>query len=132
MEGYTLPIEKETKDNANFRRILYTTHHSQLVLMSLKPGEDIGKESHGGDQFIRFEAGEGEVMIDGKKHAVKDGDAVVIPAGTEHNITNTSTEEPLKLYTVYSPPQHEDGLVNKTKASAEKNDKPFEGKTSED
>ena len=132
MEGYTLPLEQATKDNVDFRRVLYTGHYSQLVLMSLQPGEDIGTEAHGGDQFFRFEAGTGEVMLDGKKHAVKGGDAVVIPAGTEHNITNVSNEEPLKLYTIYSPPQHADGVVSKTKASAEQDDKPFEGKTSED
>ncbi len=120
MAGYAVDIEKATLDNTYFRKVLFTGPKSQLVLMTLKPGEDIGKETHDDiDQFVRVEAGTGKAVIDGKEHALKDGSAVVIPAGSEHNVINTSSNEPLKLYTIYTPPEHPDGTVHKTKAEAE-------------
>ncbi|MEX2725480.1 MAG: cupin domain-containing protein, partial [Candidatus Freyarchaeota archaeon] len=104
MKGFVVSIEKETKKNTNFRRVLYTGKHSQLVLMSLKPGEEIGEETHDDvDQFFRFEEGEGKVVIDGVEHCVKDGSAVIVPAGARHNVINTSKSANLKLYTIYSP-----------------------------
>ena len=120
MAGYLTNIEKETLDNANFRQVLFTSPHVQLVLMALKPGEDIGLETHDDvDQFIRVEAGRGTALLDGKEHVVEDGTAVVIPAGTKHNIINSSRTEALKLYTIYSPPEHPDGTVHETKAEAD-------------
>jgi len=120
MAGYAVDIEKATLDNTYFRKVLFTGPKSQLVLMTLKPGEDIGKETHDDiDQFVRVEAGKGKAVIDGKEHALKDGSAVVIPAGSEHNVINTSSNEPLKLYTIYTPPEHPDGTVHKTKAEAD-------------
>jgi mannose-6-phosphate isomerase-like protein (cupin superfamily) len=117
--SYSINIEDKTIENSNFREVLFTAEHCQLVVMSLKPGEDIGLETHHGvDQFIRIEAGTGHSVLDGKERAIEDGTALVIPAGTEHNIINTSSSEPLKLYTVYSPPEHKDGTVHKTKADA--------------
>jgi len=115
---YSGNIERETLENANFRKVLYTAKHSQLVVMSLLPGEEIGEETHHLDQFIRFEAGEGKVVMDDKDYYVGDGDAVVIPAGTRHNVLNISEESELKLYTIYSPPEHKDGTVHKTKEDA--------------
>jgi|SRR5690606_21101168 len=132
MKGFKTNIERETEKNKNFRKVLYTSAHSQLVLMSIKPKEDIGEEVHGeNDQFIRFEAGRGRVEIDGNKYTVKDGDAVVIPAGAKHNVINTSSTEDLRLYTIYSPPHHKDQIVRKTKEEAEANDQEFDGKTTE-
>lgn len=120
MAGYHTDIEKKSLENNYFREVLYTAPHSQLVVMALKPGEDIGMETHGDtDQFIRVEAGKGKAVLDGKEYALEDGSAVVIPAGTEHNIINSSSSEPLKLYTIYTPPEHPDGTVHKTKAEAE-------------
>jgi mannose-6-phosphate isomerase-like protein (cupin superfamily) len=120
MSGYSTNIEKKTLENRNFREVLHTAPHSQLVVMTLQPGEEIGLERHGdGDQFIRVESGQGEAIMDGERHALRDGVAVVIPAGAEHNVINTSPTEPLRLYTVYSPPQHPDGTVNRTKQEAE-------------
>jgi mannose-6-phosphate isomerase-like protein (cupin superfamily) len=120
MAGYLTNIEEETLRNAKFRRVLFTGPHAQLVVMTLKPGEEIGLETHGDvDQFIRVEAGHGTALLDGKEHAVEDGTAVVIPAGTKHNIVNSSRSEPLKLYTIYSPPEHPDGTVHETKADAD-------------
>jgi len=110
-------IEKETLDNADFRRVLFTTKNSQLVLMSIQPGEDIGEEIHGVDQFFRFESGTGKVVAGGHDEPVKDGDSVTIPSGTRHNIINTG-EKPLKLYSIYSPPNHKRGTIHKTKADA--------------
>jgi mannose-6-phosphate isomerase-like protein (cupin superfamily) len=111
-------IEKLTIENVNFRRVLYTAPHSQLVLMSLLPGEEIGAETHHKvDQFFRFEAGEGKAVIDGKEYPLKDGTALLVPAGSEHNIINTGSK-PMKLYTVYAPANHIDGRVHKTKADA--------------
>ena len=120
MSGYSTNIEKKTLENRNFREVLHTAPHSQLVVMTLQPGEEIGLERHeDGDQFIRVESGQGEAIMDGERHALRDGVAVVIPAGAEHNVINTSPTEPLRLYTVYSPPQHPDGTVNRTKQEAE-------------
>ena len=132
MKGYHDDIERQTVDNGDFRRVLYTGKNLQLVLMSLKPKEEIGAETHPeNDQFLRFEGGRGRVEIDGNKYTVKDGDAVVIPAGAKHNVINTSATEELKLYTIYSPPHHKDGIVRKTKEEAEANDQEFDGKTTE-
>lgn len=129
MNPYVVHLEKETEENKTFRTVLFTAHYSQLVVMSLKPGEEIGEETHGLDQFIRVELGEGEVILDGKKHLISDGFAVVVPAGTKHTIINSGKED-LKLYTVYSPPDHKDGLVHATKKDAE-HDIPFDGNVTE-
>ena len=131
MKGYITNIEKETLANANFRRVLYTAKNSQLVVMSLRPGEDIGEEVHQLDQFIRCEAGEGKAVLDGVEHAISDGFAVVVPAGARHNIINTSPDKAMKLYTVYSPPNHRDGVIHVTKAEAQKDEEEFDGKTTE-
>jgi len=131
MKGYIANIEKETLANANFRRVLYTAKNSQLVVMSLRPGEDIGEEVHELDQFIRCEAGEGKAVLDGVEHVISDGFAVVVPAGARHNIINTSADKAMKLYTVYSPPNHRDGVIHVTKAEAEKDEEEFDGKTTE-
>lgn len=114
--GYSVDVEKETTTNPNYRKVLYTTHNTQLVLMSLKPGEEIGEETHqSGSQFIRFESGTGKVTMGDEKVNVKAGTAVVIPQGMKHNVTNTSKSQHLKLYVLYSPPEHDDGTVQKTK-----------------
>lgn len=132
MQGYKTNIEKDTLENENFRKVLYTAHHSQLVLMSLKPGEEIGMEAHlDNDQFFRFEKGQGKCIIGGNKYDVEDGDAVIVPAGAQHNIVNVSDSESLKLYTIYSPAHHKDGIVRATKEEAEANEAEFDGKTSE-
>ncbi len=128
MNGYIANIEKETKDNNLYRKVIFTAYYSQLVLMSLKPGEEIGEEIHGLDQFLRFEEGEGKVVLNGEEFSVSDGFAVVVPAGAKHNVINTSTDKPLKLYTIYSPPNHQDGTIHQTKA--EQTEKHFDGKTS--
>lgn len=113
-------IEKLTAENEFFRKVIFTGQHTQLVLMSLKPGEEIGMEVHEiVDQFLRFESGEGRAIIDGDGYEIGDGDAIIIPAGSQHNIINTSDKKPLKLYTLYSPPHHKDGTVHETKAKAE-------------
>ena len=132
MKGFKSNIEKDTLGNTNFRRVLYTGRNSQLVLMSLKPGEEIGEEVHKTvDQFFRFEKGEGVVSIDGMRQNVADGDAVIVPAGARHNVMNTSKTTELKLYTIYSPPEHQDGTVRKTKADAVARPEEFDGKTTE-
>jgi mannose-6-phosphate isomerase-like protein (cupin superfamily) len=131
MKGYVIDIEKATKDNKNFRKVLYTAKNSQLVVMSLKPGEDIGEEVHHLDQFIRIEAGSGKAVLDGVEHPIEDDYAVVIPAGTRHNIINTSKQSEMKLYSVYSPPEHREGVLHKTKAEAMADDEEFDGKTTE-
>lgn len=120
MAGFLINIEKKSLENNYFREVLFTGPNSQLVVMSLKPGEDIGMETHGGvDQFIRVEAGEGKAILNGKEMKIEDGSAVVIPAGVEHNIVNSSGTKPLKLYTVYSPPEHPHGTIHKNKAEAQ-------------
>lgn len=133
MKGFVENIEKLTTDNGDFRRVLYTGANLQLVLMSLKPGEEIGEEVHEDrDQFFRIEAGKGEVLIDGVRHEVEDDDAVIVPAGARHNVRNTG-DQPLKVYTLYGPPEHKDGVVHKTKADSERdheNDH-FDGMTTE-
>ncbi|MGC8651053.1 MAG: cupin domain-containing protein [Minisyncoccia bacterium] len=132
MKGYITNIEEGTLENNNFRKVLYTAHHSQLVLMTLKPQEEIGMEVHPeSDQFFRFEQGEGKVIIDGNEYEVKDGFAAIVPAGAEHNIINTSETEDLKLYTIYSPAHHKDGTIHSTKAEAEANEEEFDGITTE-
>ncbi|MEQ1645069.1 MAG: cupin domain-containing protein [Pyrinomonadaceae bacterium] len=132
MKGYKSNIEKDTLKNKNFRKVLYTGQHLQLVLMSLKPKEEIGAEVHAeNDQFLRFEGGKGRVIIDKTTYNVKDGDAVIVPAGAKHNVINVSASEDLKLYTIYAPPHHKDQIVRKTKESAEANDEEFDGKTTE-
>jgi len=119
MSGYYGPIEELTLNNSNFRQVLFTGKFSQLVLMTIAPSDDIGVEVHEGhDQFFRFEAGVGQVIIDGSTYDVKDGDAVIVPSGAEHNVINTSATESLKLYTIYSPAEHPDGAVFATKAEA--------------
>ncbi|MBU2577504.1 cupin domain-containing protein [Patescibacteria group bacterium] len=119
MAGYVSNIEEKTLENNHFRHVLFTAPHSQLVLMALKPGEDIGLEVHDNvDQFFRVEEGVGKVVLNGEEQEIKDGSAVVVPAGTEHNIVNTSTEETLKLYTIYSPPNHPDGTIHQTRKEA--------------
>jgi mannose-6-phosphate isomerase-like protein (cupin superfamily) len=132
MKGYKDNIEKLTLENGNFRKVLYSGPHSQLVLMSLKPKEEIGVETHpDNDQFFRFEKGEGKVVIDGNEYAVADGDAVIVPAGAEHNVVNVSAAEELKLYTIYSPAHHKDGIVRATKEEAMANEAEFDGKMTE-
>lgn len=130
MNGYVANIEKESLANENFRRVLYTAKNSQLVLMSLQPNEDIGEEVHTLDQFIRIEKGAGKAVLDGVEHALEDGSAVVIPAGTRHNVIN-GPEGQMKIYTVYSPPEHQDGVIRATKADAAASEEHFDGKTTE-
>ena len=133
MKGYVDDIEKATGANDDFRRVLYTGKHLQLVLMTLQPGEEIGAEVHEDiDQFFRFEDGEGMVEIDGVAHEVEDDDAVLVPAGARHNVINTG-KEPLRFYTLYGPPEHKDGVVQSTKAEAEARheDEQFDGTTTE-
>lgn len=132
MKGFVTNIEQEALENEDFRRVLYTAKNSQLVLMSLSAGEEIGEEVHDVDQFIRVEEGEGQSVLDGVERDLTDGSAVVIPAGVRHNIKNTSTSDALKLYTLYAPPHHEDAVVHHTKAEAMKDDEGFKGKTTDD
>jgi len=132
MKGFCSNIEKETLGNENFRKVLYSGKHCQLVLMSLLPQEEIGMEVHpDNDQFFRFEKGQGKCIIDGNEYNVADGIAVIVPAGAEHNVVNTSGTEPLKLYTMYSPAHHKDGIVRTTKREAEMNEAEFDGVTTE-
>lgn len=130
MKGYKDNIEKLSLENDNFRKVLYTSHYCQLVLMSLKPGEDIGDEVHGVDQFFRIEQGTGKVILNGVEQLLADGDTVVVPASLRHNIVNTGSE-PLKLYTLYLPPHHKDGTVHMTKEQALSDDEEFDGLTTE-
>ena len=119
MSGYYGHIEEDTLKNENFRKVLFTGPHMQLVLMTLQPGEDIGLEDHvGHDQFFRFESGEGEVLVGDSVYQVGDGDVVIVPDGERHNVTNTSDTELLKLYTIYAPAEHPDGTIHATKAEA--------------
>ena len=132
MKGFVANIEETTLQNENFRKVLYTGKHSQLVLMSLRPKEEIGMETHAeNDQFFRFEEGQGKVIIDGNVYEVGDGVAIVVPAGAKHNIINISDSKELKLYTIYSPAHHKDAIVRETKEEAEANDQEFDGKTTE-
>jgi mannose-6-phosphate isomerase-like protein (cupin superfamily) len=130
MDHFLTDIEQAATQNEHFRKVLFTAEHSQLVLMSLKPGEEIGMETHHLDQFIRIEAGQGTAQLNGKDYPIQDGSAVVIPAGTKHNIVNSGKQGALKLYTIYSPPEHKDGTVHRTKQEAEADrDDHFDGKT---
>ncbi len=132
MKGYYTNIEKDALENGNFRKVLYTGKHSQLVLMSLKPRQEIGMEVHkDNDQFFRFEKGQGKCIIDGNEYELSDGVVIVVPAGAEHNIINASDTDDLKLYTIYSPAHHRDGIVRATKEEAEANGAEFDGVTSE-
>ena len=131
MKGFVEDIEDLTEDNSDYRRVLYTGKHLQLVVMSLEPGEEIGEEVHEeADQFFRVEKGKGEVWIDGRRTKIKGDDAIVVPAGAKHNVVNTG-HKPLKLYTLYSPPEHRDGLKAATKAEADASTEHFDGKTTE-
>lgn len=132
MKGFHSNIEKDTLANNNFRKVLYTGKHSQLVLMSLKPGEEIGMEIHqDNDQFFRVEKGQGKCVIDGNEYNVADGSAIVVPAGAQHNVINVSATEDLKLYTIYSPAHHQDGIVRATREEAMANEAEFKGVTTE-
>jgi mannose-6-phosphate isomerase-like protein (cupin superfamily) len=120
MTGFSTNIEETTLENRNYREVLFTAPHSQLVVMTLRPGEEVGLERHDtGDQFFRVEAGEGEAIIDGEKHRLTDGTAVIVPSGAEHNIVNTSKTQSLRFYTIYSPPQHAAGTLHRTKRDAD-------------
>jgi mannose-6-phosphate isomerase-like protein (cupin superfamily) len=131
MKGYVDDIEERTEENSDFRRVLYTGKQIQLVLMALKPGEEIGEEVHDDrDQFFRVEKGKGEVLIDGKRTKIESDMAIIVPAGARHNVRNTG-DEPLKLYTLYAPPEHVDGTVHATKADAERSEEHFDGRTTE-
>jgi mannose-6-phosphate isomerase-like protein (cupin superfamily) len=132
MKGYKSNIAKSTLENNNFRKVLYTAKHLQLVLMSLKPGEEIGAEIHkNSDQFFRFESGSGKCIIEGNEYQVKDGDVIIVPAGAKHNVINTGSSKELKMYTIYAQPNHKDGVVRVTKQDAENNEEEFDGKTTE-
>ena len=132
MKGFSIDIDSATKQNANFRQVLYTGKYSQLVLMTLAPNEEIGLEVHpDNDQFFRFEFGNGKCLVDGNEYNVKDGDVLIVPAGAQHNIINVSPDLPLKLYTIYSPAHHKDGVVRATKTQAEADSPEFDGVTTE-
>lgn len=132
MRGYSANIEQETVNNNDFRRVLYTGKHAQLVLMSIAPGDEIGAEVHNGnDQFFRFEAGQGTVSIEDNQYQVRHGSAIIVPAGSKHNVVNTSASQALKLYTLYAPSHHKDGIVRATRQEAEANDQDFDGITTE-
>jgi mannose-6-phosphate isomerase-like protein (cupin superfamily) len=132
MKGCVVNLEKDTVKNTDFRRVLYTGKYSQLVLMNLKPMEEIGEETHEDvDQFFRFEKGQGKVTIDDVEHLVRDGDGVIVPAGARHNVVNVSKSMDLKLYTIYSPPEHQDGTIRHTKRDAMTREEHFDGNTTE-
>ena len=132
MKGFFTNIERDTLENENYRKVLYTSEYSQLVLMSLRPGEEIGMEVHpDNDQFFRIEKGQGKCIIDGNEYDLEDGVAIVVPAGSQHNVINVSDSDELKLYTIYSPAHHKDGIVRATKAEAEAQEAEFDGVTSE-
>ena len=132
MKGFKSNIEKDTLENNNFRKVLYSAKHFQLVLMNLKPGEEIGEETHhDNDQFFRFESGSGKCIIDGNEYNLTNGDAIIVPAGAKHNIINTDNRSALKMYTIYAPPHHKDGIIRLTKEDAENNGAEFDGKTTE-
>jgi mannose-6-phosphate isomerase-like protein (cupin superfamily) len=130
MKGHISNIEKISLENENFRKVLYTAKNSQLVLMSLLPGEEIGEEVHDVDQFLRIEAGFGKAVLNDVSYDIKDGSAILVPAGVKHNIIS-SDEISMKLYSIYMPPHHRDGIVHKTKTEAERDDEHFDGKISE-
>jgi mannose-6-phosphate isomerase-like protein (cupin superfamily) len=131
MHGYVDNIEQLTLNNENFRHVLYTDDRSQLVVMSLLPNEDIGEEVHvDSDQFLRIEAGTGQAIINGESHEIGDGSAIIVPAGTKHNIINSGSNE-MKIYTLYTPPHHQDGTIHKTKAEAQTDTEHFDGTTTE-
>lgn len=131
-KGYKNNIEALTLQNENFRKVLYTAEYCQLVLMSLAPGEEIGSEAHeDGDQFFRFEKGEGKVIVNETEYIIGDGDSVIVPAGATHNVINTSTSETLKLYTIYAPPHHKDGITRLTREEAMADGPEFDGATTE-
>jgi mannose-6-phosphate isomerase-like protein (cupin superfamily) len=128
IRGFTTNIEKDTLDNYNFRKVVYTADYMQLVLMSLRPGEEIGEEIHQKtDQFFRIEKGQGKCIINDNIYELNDGVVVIVPAGAKHNIINTSLDEDLKLYTIYSPPHHKDGIIRSTKQEAEEQEAAFDG-----
>ncbi|MGC9611026.1 MAG: cupin domain-containing protein [Minisyncoccia bacterium] len=133
MKGFVENIEKITEENENFRKVIYTARYSQLVVMSIPPKGEIGEEVHGLDQFLRIESGTGKAILNGIERVIENGSAIVVPAGTKHNIINSSADKPMKLYTVYSPPNHIDGTIHKTKAEAEadENHDHFNGITTE-
>ena|SRR3989338_5253138 len=131
MKGFVANIETLSLENEYFRKVLYTAKNSQLVVMSLKPGEDIGEEVHQLDQFIRCESGEGKALLNDVENIIRDGFVVLVPAGVKHNIINTSLDKSLKLYTLYSPPNHRDGVFHQTKKDAEGDEEHFDGKTTE-
>jgi mannose-6-phosphate isomerase-like protein (cupin superfamily) len=132
MRGFKNNIEKSAVTNTNFRAVLYTAKNMQLVLMSLKPGEEIGMEVHkDSDQFFRFESGNGKCIVDDTEYLIKDGDVVIVPLGANHNVINTSVSEDLKMYTIYAKPNHQDGIIRKTKNEADDNEQEFDGKTTE-
>lgn len=130
MKGYVTNIEKLSLENDNFRKVLYTDKNSQLVLMSLLPGEEIGEEVHDVDQFLRVEKGAGRAILSDVSHDIADGSVIIVPAGVRHNLINSGSDH-MKLYTVYMPPHHRDGVVHKTKAEGEADDEHFDGKTTE-
>ncbi len=131
MKGFKGNIEKLTLENVNFRKVLYTGKHLQLVLMSLKVGEEIGLEVHvNNDQFFRFESGNGKCIIDANEYDVKEGDVIVVPSGAKHNVINTGNVA-FNMYTIYGPPNHQDGTIRATKEAAEREEEEFDGKTSE-
>lgn len=131
MKGFVADIEELTEENSDFRRVLYTGKKLQLVLMAIKPGGEIGEEVHEDrDQFFRVEQGKGEVLIDGNHSKIKNDDAIIVPAGARHNIKNTG-DKPLRLYTLYAPPEHRDATVHVTKADADASEEHFDGKTTE-
>lgn len=132
MKGYCGNIERATLDNTDYRKVVYTGQHSQLVLMCLEAEQEIGMETHpDNDQFLRFESGQGKVVIDDNEFEVSDGMAVLVPAGAKHNVVNTSRHDPLQLYTIYSPAHHKDGIVMPTKQEADASDEAFDGQTTE-
>jgi len=132
VKGFHSNIERDVIENTNFRKVIYTSIHLQVVLMTLKPGEEIGEEIHNAnDQFFRFESGNGTCIINGNEYRVSDGDVIVIPAGAKHNVINTHNSSELKMYTIYGPPNHKDGIVRVTKAEAEDFPEKFDGETTE-
>ena len=132
VKGFYSNIQRDVMENTNFRKVLYTSVHLQVVLMTLKPGEEIGEEIHNAnDQFFRFESGNGKCFINENEYNVMDGDAIVVPAGAKHNVVNTGTDSDLKMYTIYAPPNHKDGIVRSTKTEAEDFPEKFDGEITE-